>query len=201
MWVLVSIGGVVNTGFKQYEQYLSTLAARGAIAPEWGLAALLVMSVGLFLLVPLLFAWRRFVGVCVFVAATSSVFFAAMQVPCPPRARFCLDASPGGLEAPHAAAVVVFSAAVLIAVLAGLIQVWHGGLQRPPLWPAAIVGIVVVALVSPWLITLTGLPQRLALVVAQLATLGVAAAAHGELGRRERLALKERIGVPMPMDV
>lgn len=197
VWVLVTIGGVANTGFRQYEQYLSTLAARGAMAPGWGLAALLLLSVGLFLLVPVLLAWHRFVAVAVLVAAISSVFFASMQVPCPPRARFCTETAVGAFEVPHAGAVVVFSAALLTAVLAGAVQVWRGGERQPRLWPAAVVSVFVVGLASGWLITLTGLPQRMFLMFGQIAILVVASAAHNELGRRERLALKQRAHVPV----
>lgn len=191
VWLLVSIGGMVNPGFRQYEHYLSTLAARGASAPTWGVVALLLLSAGLFCLVPILLRWRPFVAACVAVAALSAALVAFLPLPCPPRERFCVSPSIGpSLEVPHAAAVLLMCGAMIAAVVAGIVQLRAGGEARPRVWPAAVVAAALVALGSDWLLTLTGLAQRGWLLIGQAAVLAVAAGALGELDRRKRLAAK-----------
>jgi hypothetical protein len=95
------------------------------------------------------------------------------------------------LEIPHAVAVLLMCGAMIAAVVAGIVQLRSGGDGRPRLWPAAVVAVLLVAVGSDWLLTLTGLAQRGWLLIGQAAVLAVAAAALGELDRRQRLAAKQ----------
>ena len=184
VWVLVSIGGAVNPGFKQYEQYLSALSADGTTTPGWGRAALLVAALGLLLVVPVLLRWCRITAGWVALAAAGVALIAAVPMICPAGTRFCRAAASAPPERAtlHAVAVILFAASVVAAIATGAARVrgsnWAGR--------ALIGGMSAVAVVaaSPGLLVVSGLPQRWLLLAGQLA---VVALAHLAVVERERV--------------
>ena len=191
VWILVSIGGAANPGFKQYEQYLSTLSAQGAFAPQWGRAAMVVAALGIVVVVPALWSWRRGVGGAALLAAMAAVAIVATPLPCPPGQRFCSASTDTPVPAElHASAVLVFCVAVLTVISAAAIQIAAGAQRRPHLWPAPLVACALTAAAAAPLLHLSGLPQRTLLLAAQVAIVLRPAFAHGELRRRDREQLR-----------
>lgn len=194
VWILVSIGGAENPGFKQYEQYLSALAATGTHDPSWGRAALIVSGVAIWVLVPVMARWRPFLGATSLLAGGAAIAMALWPMHCPTGARFCTATTTGvpSLDMAHTAAVLVFATAVISTLIAGLRQITAGTGRTPALWPALPIAVATVALTAPSLLAVTGLLQRLLLLVAQVLLVLLAAVAAAELQRRHRLAAKYR---------
>lgn len=192
MWILVSIGGAENPGFKQYEQYLSALSATGTHDPSWGRAALIVSGIAIWLLVPVLGHWRWFLGATSLVAGGAAMGMALWPMHCPVGARFCTVSTTAAptLDVAHTTAVLVFAAAVITTLIAGARQLVAGTGRAPALWPALPIAVVTVAVTAPSLLAVTGLLQRLLLLVAQVLMVLLASVAATELQRRHRLAAK-----------
>ena len=193
VWILVSVGGAANPGFKQYEQYLSALSADGTASPSWGRAALVVTGIGFALLVPGLAAWRPLLGVLTAVAGGAAVAMTVWPMACPVGARFCTSTDPTAgteIDLAHTSAVLVFATAVVAMLLAGSIQVIAGPARRPVLWPAIPVAVLTMIVGAPWLLEVSGLPQRLLLLSAQVVLVALGTVGAAELHRRHRVLLK-----------
>ena len=194
MWLLVSVGGAENPGFKQYEQYLSALGADGSASPGWGRAALVVTGLAILVVLPPLAVWRSLLGVLAGVAGFAALGMAAWPMTCPGSARFCTQTVPGqSLDIAHTTAVLVFVTAVISLSLAGARQMAAGSASRPRLWPAVPAAIAIVVLIGPSLLTVTGLPQRMLLLAAQVLVVALGAAAASELQRRHRREARSRV--------
>lgn len=199
VWVLVSVGGATNPGFKQYEQYLSTLSADGIQAPQWGRAAMVVAALGIACVVPVLWTWRRGVGGAAGVAALAAVAIVAAPLNCPAGERFCAgETAQSGAAELHAGAVLLFCAAVLTLALAAGRQILAGARRQPPLWPTVLVAASATVLIAPALLQVSGLLQRTLLLAAQVVVVCAAAFAHGELRRRRREHLRRLIELESP---
>ncbi|MFN8125902.1 MAG: DUF998 domain-containing protein [Candidatus Nanopelagicales bacterium] len=186
-WVLVSVGGAVNPGFKQYEQYLSALSADGTSSPGWGRGALIVVGVGLATLIPVLIPWCRICAGWTAVAALGAIAVALVPMPCPSGERFCATPPTGAWEpVTHAATVTVFTVAVAAALVAGACRLRELTPGRRLTWSAVAAGATLAC--APMLLSLSGLPQRLALLAGQLALL---AFAHVALSDRVRVERRE----------
>lgn len=187
-WLLVSVGGMQNPGFKQYEQYLSALSAAGTHDPGWGRAALIVTGFGILVMVPLFAAWRLLLGATSLVAAAAAVAMSVLPMNCPASQRFCTDGATAGstVEVGHAAAVLIFATAVVATVLAGMWQILAGSGNRPSLWPAVPVAVALVAIGAAPLLNVTGLAQRSLLLLAQVLLVLLGSLGAAELSRRER---------------
>lgn len=191
-WVLVSIGGAANPGYKQYEQYLSALSAEGTQSAGWGRAALLVAAAGIVVLVPVLARWSRPVATWTAAAALGCGAVAAAPMACPAGTRFCHAVAVGSaLQASmHATAVIVFAAATAGAIATGMAQALRRGTAPSVAVGAAVATVVVLG--SPALLMLSGLPQRWLLLAAQLALVALAQFAVVEGHRVDRRRAAER---------
>lgn len=116
-WLLITVGGATNVGYRQYDEFVSSLAARGALSPQYGLAALACVAGAHLLLVPQLRRRDVWVGTAVLIAGLALVAVAVFRVQCPGGA-FCLRAdAPDVIEGAHVAGVLVYSAAMVAAML------------------------------------------------------------------------------------
>lgn len=193
VWLLVSVGGAENPGFKQYEQYLSALGAAGTTSPGWGRAALVVNGLAILVLVPSLAAWRRPLGFLSGAAGLAAIGMAVWPMSCPGGARFCdRSSTPPAVDIAHTSAVLVFTVAVVALLLAGTRQVVAGSARTPRLWPAIPVAMALIVVLGPPLLAVTGLLQRTLLLSAQLVIVCLGAAATSELNRRHRRHAKAR---------
>ena len=198
-WVLISIGGAANWQYKQYQEFLSSLAADGVPHPEWAITALVLLAISHALLVPGLAKWHPGVAAAVAVAALALVFVTVFRISCPGGARYCTPepASPSA-DVFHGAAVLLYTMAVVSALMLAATQ--H---RAAPVKRVRGIAVVVVAVVGTLacghaLLTLDGLAQRIWLLAAQIGLLLAASAASGEMARRERLATKERLADAVP---
>ncbi len=191
-WVLITIGGTANPGYLQYEQYVSALAARGAADPWWGIAAMACLTGSLLVVGPALRGWNPFVAWSVTGAGAGMLVATAVPIGCPPGERFCT--TPGGAwpaDIMHAAAVLVTAAALFFALCAGLIQLWRGSWRQRDSLIAAFAAATALAVTGYPLLTVTGLQQRLMILLVQLGLIAAAAAARGEEKRRERVLARQ----------
>lgn len=192
VWLLVSVGGAANPGFKQYEQYLSALGAEGTQSPLWGRAALLTTGVAIAVLIPTLGRWRALLGVCAAGAAAAAAGMATLPMTCPVGARFCVERdAPVGIDQGHTVAVLVFVWAVVSLLLAAARQLIAGAAARPTLWPAPVLALAVTAAGAPALLGVSGLLQRLLLLAAQVLIVCVGAVAAREHQRRLHRAQRD----------
>lgn len=186
-WVLVTIGGTANPGYRQYEEYVSSLAAHGAQQPWWGIAAMLCLAGSLLIVGPALAPWDRLVSRAVLAGGSALLLATGLRMGCPPRARFCTRSDTDWFtDLLHASAVLVAAAALLFGLFAAAIHLWRGSPRVRDAVPAALGAAVVLAVVGYPLLTLTGLQQRLVILLVQVAIVAAAAAAAGEARRVER---------------
>jgi hypothetical protein len=116
-WVLITIGGAANTGYKQYDQFVSSLASRGAQVPAWGIAAICCVAAAHLLLVPQLRRRDPIVGACILVAGLALLAVAGFRVQCP-SAIYCVRSeSADALDVIHVVAVLTYSAAMVVAMV------------------------------------------------------------------------------------
>jgi hypothetical protein len=118
-WILVAVGGVANEGYRQYEDFVSSLASRGVAQPWIGIAALTCAAAAHAVVVPLLRRQDPAVAWAVLTAAGSLLAVAAFRVQCP-RAPYCLVDRPWDwVDAVHATAVMLYALAMITAMLRG----------------------------------------------------------------------------------
>jgi hypothetical protein len=191
-WVLITIGGTANPGYRQYEEYVSGLAASGAEQPIWGIAALLCLAGTVLVVAPALRTWDPLVARATAVGGGGLILVAAARMGCPPGARFCQRGETDPLaDLLHAGAVLFVAAALLFALFAAVLHVRRGAGGRARALAAGSGATVALAVVGYPLLTLTGLQQRFLILALQGAILAAAAAAHGEGKRIARVRAKE----------
>jgi hypothetical protein len=116
-WVLITVGGAANGGYQQFDQFVSSLASRGAQVPGWGIAAIGCVAAAHLLLVPQLRRRDPAVGACVLIAGVALLAVAAFRVQCPDEA-YCVRTAPAdGIDAVHLGAVLTYSAAMVVAMV------------------------------------------------------------------------------------
>lgn len=116
-WVLITIGGAANDGYAQYDQFVSSLASRGAQTPAWGIAAIVCVAGAHLVLVPQFRRRDSIVGICVLIAGLSLLAVAAFRVQCPDAA-YCVQSDPAdGIDAVHLGAVLTYTAAMVVAMV------------------------------------------------------------------------------------
>lgn len=116
-WGLITLGGAANDGYKQYDQFVSSLASRGAMVPWFGLAALLCVASAHLLLVPQLRRTDAWVGGAVFMAGLSLLVVAAFRVQCPGGDYCVASAEPDAIESAHVIGVLAYTAAMVVAMV------------------------------------------------------------------------------------
>lgn len=116
-WVLIALGAAANQGYAQDQQFVSSLASRGAQVPGWALAALGCVAAAHLLVAPQLRRHDRIVGTSVLVSGLALLAVAAFRVQCPGEA-YCVRADPAdAFDTVHVAAVLTYSAAMLTAMV------------------------------------------------------------------------------------
>jgi hypothetical protein len=127
--VLITVAGARAPGYRQYEDFISALASRGAPEPWIVRVALLGVAVAHLLVAASLVRRDRATGLAVGVAGACLVGVAALPITCPARAPYCVVAdTPDVLDGGHLAAVLGYAVAMLVAMVrAGLLLI-----RQPP---------------------------------------------------------------------
>jgi hypothetical protein len=116
-WVLIAIGGAVNDGYRQYLDFISSLAARGGDLAWLGVLALLAVAAAHLVVVPVLRRQDRGVAGAVLAAGCFLVVVAVFPIRCP-GAEYC---GPIGevqwLDIAHMGGVLGYSLVMVIAMV------------------------------------------------------------------------------------
>ena len=180
-WALVLLGGVLEPGYSQVQDYVSRLASYGARYPAVGIAAISMLATAHLAGAEVLRrAGARVAAVALAGAAASGYVVAAFRITCPGGAAGCRGAAgaAGLTDRVHAIGVVAYEAFLVIAVVAaagwavrrlhrpGLAALWLG-LGLASLVAAARVGApdagadqrLWLGVSTVWLLTLLGLAE------------------------------------------
>jgi hypothetical protein len=177
-WALVLVGGSVEPGYSQVEDYVSRLASFGARVPALGVAAIGALALAHAAAADVLRRGRaRVAAAALAVAAGAGAVVAAFRIHCTGGAAGCSAPPPAAdawTDAVHGTAVGVYEVALLVAM--GALAV-HAALRRRAVAAAA---SLAAALASAWAFArvdepMAGADQRLWLAVSTVWLLAVAA--------------------------
>jgi hypothetical protein len=186
-WVLVTVAGARASGYRQYEDFISALASRGAPEPWLVRVALLCVAAAHLLVAGPLLRRERATGTAVAVAGLFLVAVAAFPITCPEPGAYCVvGGSPDVVDSVHVAAVLGYAAAMLPAMVrAGLLLV-----RDPPQRVLGVASLVAAAVFVAALVATQGpapgTAQRWWALAGQV-WIVVAAAGMGERSVRARV--------------
>jgi hypothetical protein len=188
-WALVTVGGAAVPGYRQYDDYISTLAARGISTPAFGVVAVLCAA-GAHLIAAMILSRVDRIVAATLAAASAALTVAAMaRVSCPPD--LCPQAAAGAgdpVDLLHESAVAGYAVALVAAMLrTGLVLLRRGTARTlGAASAAAALSFVVVLILTAG--PTTGLSQRFWALGGQVWLVLVAAAATSDAWRREAAA-------------
>jgi hypothetical protein len=152
-WVLITVAGARASGYRQYEDFISALASRGAPEPWFVRVALLCVAAAHLLVAGPLRRRERTTGTAVAVASLCLVAVAAFPITCPEQGAYCVvDGTPNVVDSVHIAAVLGYAASMLAAMVrAGLLLVRH-----PPERALGVASLVLAAVFVAGLVATQG---------------------------------------------
>jgi hypothetical protein len=194
-WALVTVGGAMVPGYRQYEDYISSLGARGVGSPAFGIVAVLCAAAAHLIAARMLSRADVIVAAAIGVASGALVVAAVARVTCP--AELCPQAPTGVTDlwdVLHEIAVGGYTVAVVVAMMRTGMVLLRDGTARSLGAASAVAALSFVAVLALTAGPAAGLSQRFWALAGQVWLVLVAAAAGSGVWKRDSAAAPEGDG-------
>jgi len=168
-WVLIAVAGALTPDYLPYRDYVSALAGYGSQVAALGILAILCASAAHAAAAVVLMRWDRVVGTCIALASAALFVVAVFRINCPAGAGHCAGASVPGVSAwIHGAAVVLYTACVLVAIVTAGVRSLLGHRHSIVGVPGLVMAVLFVIAFGGFWAPAPGLPQRLWVLFGQV---------------------------------